>query len=316
MAAPPPTAATHADLWIGPAAPAVRRAAIDLAAPALSESQRADIAAAVLSPATAVGLVDLWVATRGPRLVGAAWCQPQPGRTAGVAPPQVAGGEPATTAVALLTGIVRAARASGLVLLQALLEFDHGPAFDDFRGAGFQHVADILYLASGREHFPVERPTGPLSFVPYTEPLHERCERAIERSYEHTLDCPRLNGVRTAADVLAGYRATGQFDPARWLLVQAAGSDVGCLILADHAAADQWELVYMGLAPEARGRGWGLAIVRHAQWLAGRAGRARLVLAVDAANAPAIAQYAAAGFAAWDRRSVLIRLLDDERRGV
>ena len=43
--------------------------------------------------------------------------------------------------------------------------------------------------------------------------------------------------------------------------------------------------MYMGLTPESRGRGWGLAVTRHAQWLAGQSGRERMVLAADAANA-------------------------------
>ena len=33
------------------------------------------------------------------------------------------------------------------------------------------------------------------------------------------------------------------------------GSDVGVLLLTDHPVDGQWELLYMGLAPEARGGG-------------------------------------------------------------
>jgi hypothetical protein len=110
-------------------------------------------------------------------------------------------------------------------------------------------------------------------------------------------------------DVIAGYQATGSFDPARWFLLRHDGSDVGCLLLAEHAANRQWEVAYVGLAPEARGRGWGVATIRQAQWLARRARVGRLLLAVDAANAPAIATYAAAGFSAWDRRTVMLRIL-------
>ena len=41
--------------------------------------------------------------------------------------------------------------------------------------------------------------------------------------------------------------------------------------------------------------------------LARAAGAQRLILAVDAANEPAIAAYGTAGFSAWDRRSVFMR---------
>jgi RimJ/RimL family protein N-acetyltransferase len=79
---------------------------------------------------------------------------------------------------------------------------------------------------------------------------------------------------------------------------------VGCLLLTDHPEYGNVELVYMGLTPSARGRGWGMDIARFAQWQTRQLGRARLVVAVDAANKPAIKMYSAVGFQAWDRRRV------------
>jgi hypothetical protein len=111
-------------------------------------------------------------------------------------------------------------------------------------------------------------------------------------------------------DVLDGYRKIGTFDANRWLIVRHADSDVGCLLLTDHEDAGQWELIYMGLVPETRGKGWGLEVTRHAQWMCREAGRKRLVLAVDASNGPALEQYASAGFMSWDRRSVFLRIFD------
>jgi ribosomal protein S18 acetylase RimI-like enzyme len=67
------------------------------------------------------------------------------------------------------------------------------------------------------------------------------------------------------------------------------------------------EIVYLGVVPECRGRGIGYALTRQAQWIASLAERERVVLAVDAANRPAISAYETAGFIAWDRRTVLIR---------
>jgi hypothetical protein len=43
--------------------------------------------------------------------------------------------------------------------------------------------------------------------------------------------------------------------------------------------------------------------------MARRGGAERLVLAVDAGNEPALRGYAAAGFVAWDRRGVFLKLL-------
>ncbi|HEY5312873.1 MAG TPA: GNAT family N-acetyltransferase, partial [Pirellulales bacterium] len=65
--------------------------------------------------------------------------------------------------------------------------------------------------------------------------------------------------------------------------------------------------VYVALVPEVRGRGWGAALVRYAQWFAAHCGRQRLVLAVDSANHPAVAMYEALGMVSWDRRDVYLR---------
>ena len=88
----------------------------------------------------------------------------------------------------------------------------------------------------------------------------------------------------------------------------APGDDVGCLLLTDFPEHENWELTYMGVAPSARGNGWGAHIVRYAQWRARLADRLRLVLAVDADNGPAITLYAAAGFQAWERRTVFVKV--------
>jgi GNAT superfamily N-acetyltransferase len=131
----------------------------------------------------------------------------------------------------------------------------------------------------------------------------------IDRSYRATQDCPLLNGIITAEEAIAGYRSAGDFRPDWWEIWQHGDEPLGALILADHPADDQVELVYMGLAPEGRGLGGGLEMVRHAQKTTRRAGRARLVLAVDAANERAQDVYLSGGFHRWDRRQLLLRFL-------
>ena len=77
--------------------------------------------------------------------------------------------------------------------------------------------------------------------------------------------------------------------------------------MADHPEQDVVELIYMGVAPSARGHAWGVDITRHGQWLARQAGRRRMVVAVDTANEPALRMYATAGFQGWERRSVYVK---------
>jgi ribosomal protein S18 acetylase RimI-like enzyme len=129
----------------------------------------------------------------------------------------------------------------------------------------------------------------------------------IERTYSSTLDCSRLDEARSMEHVLTGYRRTGVYRPEWWIIAGYRGHDVGCVLLADHPEHDQCELMYLGVVPEWRGHGWGRELASYAQWLARRAGRERIVLAVDDANWPARQIYDGLGFQLWDRRSVYVR---------
>ncbi len=261
--------------------------------------------------------------------IGAIWVQLMPGRVGSIWPPQTlkraraeeASQSPAASASPLTPDVEAAlagqlmaaseklARRYGIRLLQALLPTDAGPAAESLGLAGFEHLADLLYLVSSAQAFPTAAPVEPLQYEAYSLAAAQRFGAVIERTYQDTLDCPQLDGIRTIDEVLEGYQAVGRFSPELWMLVQRDGRDVGCLLLADHPEQRIWELVYMGIVPEARGVGLGLTLARQAQWRAKRAGAERLVLAVDAANAPALRMYSAAGFVAWDRRSVFTKAL-------
>jgi ribosomal protein S18 acetylase RimI-like enzyme len=170
-------------------------------------------------------------------------------------------------------------------------------------------LADLLYLTCEAERFPASATKNELEFVEYEETQRDRLIDLVEQTYQGSLDCPALNGARRLEDVLAGYRATGSYRAENWLIAREAERDVGVLLLTDHPSARHWELMYMGLVPAARGRALGRQITRHALWLGKCAGVERIVVAVDAANRPALAVYERAGFAAWDRRSVFVRFL-------
>ncbi|HEV7221228.1 MAG TPA: GNAT family N-acetyltransferase [Pirellulales bacterium] len=298
---------------IGMAAPDARAATLELAFGALPKAEREGLVRQALArtgeQAASEGLFE---ARRGGRLAGALCSELQPGRTAGLWPPRIAAGEPAeeACAAALIGAALDWLLARNVRIVQSLLPTDAGRDADRLRAAGFTHPADLLYLVSDARSFPTARGNSGLSFQPAAERGDAELAKLVEATYEQTLDCPSLNGVQDCGDVLAGYRATSSFDPSRWFVARHSGQDVGCLLLADIADANQWLLVYMGLLPAARGRGLGIELVRHAQWLCGQAGRARMVLAVDAENAPAVEIYAAAGFVAWDRRSVWLRVLE------
>ena len=300
---------------IGPVSPEAADEVVRLAFSGLSAQSAAEQVKLFLAngPSEAQSTEGLWEARRAGALVGAIAAQVQPGRTAVVWPPQTVSQEPLATAHQLLAAACEGLALQGVCLAHAILE--KVPRADNaiLRDAGFQPLATLLYLVCPESEFPSGPPSGPLQLEPFAASKWDRLAQLVEATYEATLDCPFLNGLRNVEDILAGYQATGAFAPERWLIVRHQDRDIGCLLLADHPQEENWELVYMGLVPSARGNSWGREVVRHAQWLTRQAGRPRLVLAVDAANHPAVAMYTCAGFRAWGRRRVYLKALAEGR---
>jgi len=267
----------------------------------------------------------LLVARRNAEPVGAVWAQIRAGRVAAIWPPGLADSETSGTAVALVNAAVLKAAKSGVRLIHSLLAEDQLQEATWLIDCGFKEAADLQYLVCPRAKFPSDRPRSELIFEPICEPSTTamsqeklaRLARIIERTYEKSLDCPALQGVRYDEDVIAGYQGTGEFNPSRWFFVRhpQRESDIGCLLLTRHPREARAEIVYMGISPDARGNGWGLEIVRYAQWLScqtamGQAVDQELVLAVDAANRPAVDSYLRAGFEIRARRRVFLRVIE------
>ena len=253
--------------------------------------------------------VRVWGAFQKGILTGSLLSQVQPGRSALLWPPRLIAGESRETAHRLMAVALKALDETDLRIIQTLLPTDVGEDANVLRLSGFRHFSDLLYLVCLDRDFPAVPLDLDVEFLAIGRDHEQRIATLVEATYVETRDCPAVNGLRTIEDVLLGYRATGKPDSQGWLLVRHRGEDVGCLITADHDQFNTRELIYMGLVPAARRQGFGTTVVRHALWQAAQAGRQRLVLAVDAANEPALRMYAAAGFQAWDRKSVFIRVM-------
>jgi ribosomal protein S18 acetylase RimI-like enzyme len=195
--------------------------------------------------------------------------------------------------------------ALGAIWLQCIIPHDDLQSLSRLQASGFQPLADLGYLVAHADEFADQPPRTPFTWETCPKQRWDDLADVLARTYQGTLDCPALDGQRTAADILEGYAATGVFRPEYWLLAQHENLPVGCLLLADQPQADQLELVYMGLIPQARGRHWGTWLVRQAQWLTRKAGRRRLVVAVDLMNVPAVKLYRAEGFVQWDAKKAL-----------
>jgi ribosomal protein S18 acetylase RimI-like enzyme len=246
----------------------------------------------------------LFGAYRQNELVGAIFAQLQPGKVAQVWLPRLVPGDVPETAVQLMREMNSWLQVQHVEMAQMLFEQISEAEECLLAKGGYDYLTDLLYLACLPEEFPASCPRSALEFLPYVPAHRERLKKLIDATYQNSLDCPKLNDVRDMEAVLEGYQSSGVFWPELWSIAQFDGQDAGCLLLIDHPEYDNTELVYMGVAPNMRGRGWGMEIARFAQWQAHCLGRDRLVVAVDATNQPAIAMYSAVGFRAWDRRRV------------
>jgi mycothiol synthase len=246
----------------------------------------------------------LLVAEAEGTIIAATWVQFTPGNAAAVWP--AAFDSPA--APLLMAHVDQQLKSHGTALAQMLFSPTEPIAEKLLSVGGFSKLADLAYFTLERANFPNYSDNPALEFVPRASDYPDRLHALIEQSYEGTLDCPELNDIRTAAEVVEGYKVQGSFDPDKWFLVRSSGADVGVLILTEHPPGETWELVYMGVVPSARGRGFGEAIVRFGIEQTQQSNAERLVLAVDERNTLALEMYRRVGFVMWDRRCVYARV--------
>ena len=274
-----------------------------------------------------ISLSDLWLAVDAAdgTLLWAVLPIASPGRTLlllGPAdPPYRNGAKLAAVAGELVDHVCGHFAGRGVQLAQVLLDPADRPSHRLYEARGFGRVAELLYLQAAPRRKGAAPPPLPPGFTwtAYGPDAHDRFVAAISESYRHSLDCPSLNGLRDMDDVMAGHKASGEFDPALWLLLSEtmdAGADTatrGVLLLSRTQPGDVLELVYLGLTPAARGRGLGDLLVRQALAATAAAGLSRLSLAVDAQNAPALKLYYRHGLRHVASKLALMRVLDDPR---
>jgi ribosomal protein S18 acetylase RimI-like enzyme len=226
------------------------------------------------------------------------------------------------------------------VLAQSLLESREAEVARAFRVAGFLQLGDLAYMrrplqkSAGRvleQSANVVWPSG-LTVRSLDEltnagadeaTLTAKLKLALERSYIDTRDCPELCGMRSIDDVLDSHRSVGVLDPTLWWLVENRDGPQGCLLLSPAPEQDSVELVYLGLAPAARGIGLGAKLLAFGlrklydtalapEPVAGHPhvhGGGGVTCAVDTRNAPAMKLYRRAGFERVGLRMPFVRTL-------
>ncbi len=115
--------------------------------------------------------------------------------------------------------------------------------------------------------------------------------RLVEQSFVGTLDCPELDGTRSAAEVVTGFLESQRWDESLpWLVLCQRDMPIGCAFINQHPRSI-FELAYIGLVKAFRGRGLGKALVVAAMEACRQRGGHYLTTAVDTQNWPACKIY-------------------------
>ena len=237
------------------------------------------------------------------RLVSACVAVESPGAAALVSLPTDAKSNSSLGGMVEALRTLRAAAVDrGIVLLEILLPPGSSELSRTVQAAGFRFLTGLVYLtrpsnAPGSFHEGVEDSVQELSWVEYSPETDRLFQEGIERTYAQSLDCPELTGLRSTAEVIAGHRAVGLFDPSLWFAALRQKEPVGVILLSRMSVPQTLEVVYMGVAQPARGTGVANALLRRAVDAGDRLDATTLALAVDQRNAPALRLYDKWGFA-------------------
>jgi ribosomal protein S18 acetylase RimI-like enzyme len=238
---------------------------------------------------------------------------PSQGRTAMVFASHPTAAAQTASIAQLIDHACRKTAAWDVDLAQALLDPNEGLERRMFEAAGFLELAQLSYLErpiSRVSPLPPRWPAGVRARIePYREALDGDLATILNLSYEQTLDCPGLYGLRRTEDIIAGHKATGRFEPSLWTLLWVDEQPAGVVLINPFPGHKTTELVYIGLAPFARGRGLGRPLLRHGLCLLQGRREHSITLAVDQRNTPALALYASEGFRPAVQRVAMIRSL-------
>lgn len=197
----------------------------------------------------------------------------------------------------------------GIAQVQAVVPEGDAATADLLARAGWNHLTHVQHqwldcrpYETAPAHAP---PTAAQLWRPANTLARSRFARLIEGTFQQTLDCPALNGLRDSSQVLEGFlegRSWRSVDRL-WEVLQYRGQLAGCLIMQAHGQ-ELLELTYLGLLPQARGQRLGQQLIVRAQQHCQQRKVQALVAAVDEQNWPALQLYRQLGFEPQQRFEV------------
>jgi ribosomal protein S18 acetylase RimI-like enzyme len=248
-------------------------------------------------------------------MIGALVCLPVAGASGLFWPPQTVGGSRSPEIEdALVQHAVAWLRGRGVKLGQAMLFADETYLAVPLERNGFAHVGRLWYLRHDLElPFDLLAAEDPFVYQSYEAADRDQFHATLLRTYEGTLDCPELNGVRSLAEILAGHRAQGEHDPQRWWLARDGDQPAGVLLTTLLPESGAWEVAYVGVAPERRRRGLGRCLMIKALLEARAAEASYVTLSVDERNQPAWNLYQRLGFERVEQREVYLAIWNTDK---
>jgi len=204
---------------------------------------------------------------------------------------------------ALVTQGLARLQKKGAKFVQALLPPVDASLFPSLARNGFCNITNLLVMSHSLA------PSGGADLAHSgqcaIETLNDSKESAfadtLERTYDGTCDFPELNGVRSISEIIEGHKDFGIFDARGWFLLKIDHQPSGVLILTEVPELGEWEISYVGVVPEARGKGLGRLLVRKALAVVQKVAE-RLIVAVDDRNSAAKHLYQSQGFAVTEER--------------
>lgn len=243
--------------------------------------------------------------------VGVSLTMEQPDGITLVWPPVVttAASDPIAVEAALMSEVTARLDASPARLAQILLDPNEITDASVYHAHGFTTVTDLDFLVRElSEILATEEEIPGWSAETFDDARNaDRFVAVIEATYAGSQDCSVLEGLRNGREALASHRLSGEFRPELWILYKIDETDVALVLLNEHPEQSAVELVYFGVTPPARGRGYGRAALIHALNVALAHGSRLVFLAVDARNSFATNIYTQLGFSHLSHRQALFR---------
>lgn len=254
---------------------------------------------------------ELLLAVRraGGGFASAALLTRSPGKTAMlvVAPAQTSADREA--GARLIRTAISCAGQLNAALVQALVEPAKTDELTMFASGGMSQIGVLSYLERRPFRGPdpsSDLPPAGVCVRPWREDERETLERLLDATYIDSLDCPGLAQMRCTEDILDGHLQTGVFDPNSWSILERNGTPCGLSLMSEIPTSNCVELVYFGLAPEARGRGLGGYLLDTSLCLVQTKRDRTIALACDERNQPAMRLYRSRGFVERLRRVALV----------